>query len=1065
MGSRLLDLEYKWDDPEAKGESDMVAVSEEEIHGKSNSTGISKVDDMRFLGILLWKYFLFIVNKLMDDKIEVEPRVGSKLYNLRSLHEILKLMITFNHTIDKFAPKIMTILQNALEDVELASTACDIWELFIKKISTNTLKNNLYSIFVSLTSCITDSSISCGNPSISVDQVPRVSDVSDARNGAHIKACKLLKTLVVDQRENMKDQVKKLPCLFDRTAELQTVFDVLMEEKIKISVREQLVQLSDLLSHDSKKVRLAALMELKRVLRMNPRDLHGLILDGQTQSPSVQSVIESLLAICRSDHDRNQESRQIRLACADCLGLLGAIDPNRLIRAAVTYEPEDELDLSSLTRKLLSSYLYVELRAAQRREVQDSMGYAIQCLLPFLYAIDADFFFRAGDYRRRGDLVSISEEGSCEVRYDDDKDAICTVKMSLLKRQSDFMTTEGGVKKYHVSSEPLKEGEKVSVLSLPSHFPSIMESSFEIRGHDDPLHVLEVIKPYWETNYEVVEHVPLPPPPVYRHGMTYERWISDFTRNLIMRSSGVERELFFSLKSVVKHSSRIALFLLPYLVQNVLRKGVESERKFITDEIKELTDNIKQDALDGSRQLCAQAIFSLIDHLKKWSSWDGKRRRGASSSFRNYSPKFDSKSFFEGIHMTKLADASFKCRAYARALMYLEMSLKSKSGADRDKTKLSGPPVIDRDDVNFLQRIYRYIDEPDGLSGILALRNEVVGIDTGKDTLNQIIDHEHAGRWTDALMCYEAALQTKTSPILSGAVGGSRDTREVQQEMHREMHKGLMKCLLQLGHLETSIHHVEGMMQLHGTSELTRDLMPYALEASWRMSRWERLEVFLGFAENFKYGSKGGGGEVDAQYSYHVSRAMLCLYRNEPSGFNAALCDARLSVMTPLSAASMESYQRAYPLLAKLHNLNELETGFQVLQISDSGDKRGLINQLGWKERLKLTEPNLGYREPTLAIRRVIYRLNKMHEEEAHTWLMYAKNARLAGHFQNANTALLHASVLNPVEARRAKAKLLYHQGLLPTLLLFVCSSPFVMYYHHHRSYSCRHPNNGAHRD
>jgi hypothetical protein len=36
--------------------------------------------------------------------------------------------------------------------------------------------------------------------------------------------------------------------------------------------------------------------------------------------------------------------------------------------------------------------------------------------------------------------------------------------------------------------------------------------------------------------------------------------------------------------------------------------------------------------------------------------------------------------------------------------------------------------------------------------------------------------------------------------------------------------------------------------------------------------------------------------------------------------------------MAPLSAASMESYHRAYPMLVKLHIIQELESGFQLLR-------------------------------------------------------------------------------------------------------------------------------------
>ncbi len=53
-------------------------------------------------------------------------------------------------------------------------------------------------------------------------------------------------------------------------------------------------------------------------------------------------------------------------------------------------------------------------------------------------------------------------------------------------------------------------------------------------------------------------------------------------------------------------------------------------------------------------------------------------------------------------------------------------------------------------DVEFLQRIYAEIDEPDGMLGIAALRTET-------SLWEQTRDYESAGRWADALTCYEQA--------------------------------------------------------------------------------------------------------------------------------------------------------------------------------------------------------------------------------------------------------------------------------------------------------------------
>ena len=175
------------------------------------------------------------------------------------------------------------------------------------------------------------------------------------------------------------------PRLFD-TPDLAIAAAVLADEKGKISIGEQLEQLSTLMSHDSKNVRLSALKELRRLLRIHTAQVHLMILDAQTLFSTIQSLVEALLKICRTENDRSDPDQQIRLTCADCLGELGAIDPNRLIRSAVNLEAGDELDLPNLAVSLINDFLTTELRAAPKSDIQDRIAFAIQSLLPFIYA-------------------------------------------------------------------------------------------------------------------------------------------------------------------------------------------------------------------------------------------------------------------------------------------------------------------------------------------------------------------------------------------------------------------------------------------------------------------------------------------------------------------------------------------------------------------------------------------------------------------------------------------------------------------------------------------------------
>ena len=105
--------------------------------------------------------------------------------------------------------------------------------------------------------------------------------------------------------------------------------------------------------------------------------------------------------------------------------------------------------------------------------------------------------------------------------------------------------------------------------------------------------------------------------------------------------------------------------------------------------------------------------------------------------------------------------------------------------------------------------------------------------------------------------------------------------------------------------------------------------------------------------------------------------------------------------MLTLSAASMESYGRAYPMLTRLHILHELECGYEMLLLPTStvhhpniaivsnlekplNSKSVLsetrverLHKLHWDNRLQFMLPSIPQRSTLLAVRRCI--LGKKH--------------------------------------------------------------------------------------
>lgn len=117
-----------------------------------------------------------------------------------------------------------------------------------------------------------------------------------------------------------------------------------------------------------------------------------------------------------------------------------------------------------------------------------------------------------------------------------------------------------------------------------------------------------------------------------------------------------------------------------------------------------------------------------------------------------------------------LARASFQCRAYARAVLHLEVTLLT--GPDL-KNKQSKPRVANSskeriarlqahvkdnpsqlgDQLGLLQKLYVALDEPDGVAGVCAIRTHEPSLE------ENITAYGATGQLQDAFSCYERISQ------------------------------------------------------------------------------------------------------------------------------------------------------------------------------------------------------------------------------------------------------------------------------------------------------------------
>lgn len=601
-------------------------------------------------------------------------------------------------------------------------------------------------------------------------------------------------------------------------------------------------------------------------------------------------------------------------------------------------------------------------------------------------------------------------------------------------------------------------------------------------------------------------------------------------RRLIHLSQLPERKIFMACKTALPTCPQVSRFLLPYLIQNVLRSGRSEVGEELKKEVMAVLDDqdcgvLMDDVLMGlpesecmndsltstggapepsvgeffrRHDQCSQTIFSTFDELNEWI-WTSEKKRltlSASAASRQTSASARSdmtseiddhekeylEEFIKGIPSRSLSNAAFQIKAYARAIQYFEVHLRQEefqaTEARSTNVEVAGPIRLSlvSNNATYLQQLYKSVDEPDALIGLATLRrlhetyrqneagpdmqggvkNKGLGL---TDLMHQIVDHEQLAQWEDALACYEQAIQEIQSALSSRSMPLSRphysqfatvqpppqilDAENALKDpdvIKPELYGGMIGCLIQLGRLESALQHINGII----TQEplLMATMYPYALECSWRLSRWELLTDLLS-AEKQSPLLRSSGNSSDGTPStllkgFDVSQLMMVrvlhsLHGGQKEEFQRHLRAARLDVMGPLAAASAESYQRAYPLLHDLHFLHEAEQGFIFLEKTKECEDLGRRSafwkkQTPWKIRYDAMATQLKYREPILALRRVILHEAGLQNEVSENWLLYAKLARKEGFIRTATSAAMHAQSMDNPYAVIEKAKLLVSQ-------------------------------------
>ncbi|KAJ3219045.1 hypothetical protein HK099_004838 [Clydaea vesicula] len=553
-----------------------------------------------------------------------------------------------------------------------------------------------------------------------------------------------------------------------------------------------------------------------------------------------------------------------------------------------------------------------------------------------------------------------------------------------------------------------------------------------------PEEIKDTLVPFFTSKYlnESIPTLKTTVYPIYPRKSTHKDWLNSWTTDLVQKvggKSGYHNKLFSFCRDLME--TNIASFLLPNLVLSVLIELGDADSHFVLEEtlsvlgVSVLDDEMYSDEEDDldlltetplddleKRQLCTQTIFSLIDHLSEWTRMNKRRPLGIKTSNPNKALEqsvLKVETLLDRISQKVRAVAAFRCKAYARALMHYETYFREKRKFFKfDEQKLQ--PYY-----GGLQKIYSFMDDIDGLEGISAKFSNP-SLD------QQILEHESRGAWTAAQTLNELGIHRHPSRL--------------------KYHLGLLNCLKNLNHMETMLTHIDSTINVH--PEWSETLNSYGVEASWKLGKWESLESYIQKPHKISFETLIGDVIIASRAPYASTPFIM----KKGNSLEAVFEKIRTSIVSPLAAASVESYRRSYAEVLKLHMIYEMQTVFEKRKEMTKGIDKLVIDfdaekmsELfnNWEKRLKITTPAFRTQEPILTLRRILlsdFIINPVSNQKlasvknltvecGRIWVQTAKLCENANHHQTAFGSLLHASELEAPNISLERAKWFWNGG------------------------------------
>lgn len=367
--------------------------------------------------------------------------------------------------------------------------------------------------------------------------------------------------------------------------------------------------------------------------------------------------------------------------------------------------------------------------------------------------------------------------------------------------------------------------------------------------------------------------------------------------------------------------------------------------------------------------------------------------------------------FQNSIPIDLLIQSSMNSQAYARSLRYLENFIRARSlsretnvissampsqssifplsiipHANRNDGSSSSLPRLSDKQLDLLLQIFANLNDSDSLHGSIVLK-QIFGYPI--NSRDRILEYIQTDEWMNAYFEYNQ----------------SHERGIVNYNSH--VYKSKLRCLIELLQYENVIDQTFGIANANNqkrpshhlndsndrdeesSNQLLEQILPLGIEAAWKLSKWDDLDTFihtLSMTSTKPSHSLILSSEEDFQIK--IGKALLEIHKKDEVAFNKVIVDLRRQTMMSLSAAAMESYQRAYPMMLRLHCIHDLQKASSLMLQEDPKQKKQLIQSLQWNQRLDMTTSSPRQRSTILDIHRSVLTSHGLNEELADHWFL-----------------------------------------------------------------------------